>query len=130
MVMDALTLAVAGLGPMRSVVGLLLVLLAGLTWLSRRQGGRAGSSPSSIALTNQHAVHVVELEGRRLLIGTGPSGAPQLITELEAAQADEPEPVAAELGDEHGDDARPEWVRAVAAYGKGVLRAEASRDGC
>ncbi len=59
-------------------LGLLLVLLV-LVRLTR--GG--GKSPQKIiALGSGHRLHVVELEGRRLLVGTGPSGPPQLLTEL------------------------------------------------
>ena len=42
-----------------------------------------------------HRLHVVEVEGRRLLIGTGPSGPPQLLTEL----AELPAWAHAELGE-------------------------------
>lgn len=60
------------------------VLLGALTVLARRRGrGLLGSSRRcSTPLTATHAVHVVELEGRRLLVGTGPSGAPRLLCEL------------------------------------------------
>lgn len=56
----------------------LLVLLVSLR-LTRRTGSR---SERPIALTSQHRLHVVEVEGRRLLVGTGPSGPPQLLVEL------------------------------------------------
>lgn len=36
-----------------------------------------------IGLTPGHALHVVDVAGRRLLVGTGPSGAPRLLLELE-----------------------------------------------
>mgnify|MGYP000116587324 CR=1 FL=1 len=59
-------------------VGLLLVLGV-LVRLTRG----AGKLPTRvIALGAGHRLHVVELEGRRLLVGTGPSGPPQLLTEL------------------------------------------------
>lgn len=59
-------------------LGLLLVL-AVLVRLTRG----AGKLPAKvIALGSGHRLHVVELEGRRLLVGTGPSGPPQLLTEL------------------------------------------------
>ncbi len=53
----------------------LLVLLR-LTRQTRTMRGRP------IVLTQAHRLHVVEIEGRRLLVGTGPSGPPQLVTEL------------------------------------------------
>ncbi len=59
-------------------VGLLLVLGV-LVRLTRG----AGTLPAKvIVLGAGHRLHVVELEGRRLLVGTGPSGPPQLLTEL------------------------------------------------
>jgi len=59
-------------------VGLLLVLGV-LVRLTRG----AGKLPAKvIVLGAGHRLHVVELEGRRLLVGTGPSGPPQLLTEL------------------------------------------------
>lgn len=67
----------------------LLVALVGLSWLNRRAG--AGDSPlwrrrgrESVTLTGQHAVHVVEIGGKRLLIGTGPSEAPRVLADLGA----------------------------------------------
>jgi flagellar biogenesis protein FliO len=48
-----------------------------------------------IPLGAGHRLHVVEVEGRRLLIGTGPSGPPQLLTEL----AELPAWANAELGE-------------------------------
>lgn len=59
-------------------LGLLLVLGV-LVRLTRG----AGKLPTKvIVLGAGHRLHVVELEGRRLLVGTGPSGPPQLLTEL------------------------------------------------
>jgi hypothetical protein len=46
----------------------------------RRDPGR-----TTIRLTGQHALHVVHVEGRRLVIGTGPGAAPHLLTTLENA---------------------------------------------
>lgn len=59
-------------------LGLLLVLLV----LIRFARGSARLPTKVIALGTGHRLHVVELEGRRLLVGTGPSGPPQLLTEL------------------------------------------------
>ena len=73
-----------------------LVLL--LAALSRRLA-QAGRGRETVALTGQHAVHVVEIAGRRLLVGTGPSGAPRVLAELgeveAAAAAVEPGPALA-----------------------------------
>lgn len=78
-----------------SVGAVLLVLLAGLSWLTRRvHAGPLGSNRARVVLTNQHAVHLIEVGGVRLLVGTGPSGAPRVLAQLgevEAAEA-EPEP--------------------------------------
>jgi hypothetical protein len=66
-------------------VGLLLsALLGALVLANRRLRDRmAASGPTAVRLTAQHSVHVVELEGKRLLVGVGPSGAPRLLCELE-----------------------------------------------
>ena len=59
-----------------------LVLLLALVVLARLTRGGARAATKVIALGSGHRLHVVELEGRRLLIGTGPSGPPNLVTEL------------------------------------------------
>lgn len=64
-------------------LGLSLVLLA----LARARRGSDGPL-RSIALGAGHRLHVVEVEGRRLLVGTGPGGPPQLLTELSVAGAE------------------------------------------
>lgn len=58
--------------------GLFLALLVLLRLTRRTQSSRG----QPISLTSTHRLHVVEIEGRRLLVGTGPSGPPQLISEL------------------------------------------------
>ena len=59
-------------------LGLLLALLV----LVRLARGPARGAQKTIVLGAGHRLHLVELEGRRLLVGTGPSGPPQLLTEL------------------------------------------------
>ncbi|MBK7829099.1 flagellar biosynthetic protein FliO [Nannocystis sp.] len=59
-------------------LGLLLLLLV----LVRVTRGVGKLPAKVIPLGGGHRLQVVELEGRRLLIGTGPSGPPQLLTEL------------------------------------------------
>lgn len=59
-------------------LGLLLLLLV----LVRVSRGTSKSPAKVITLGGGHRLQVVELEGRRLLVGTGPSGPPQLLTEL------------------------------------------------
>lgn len=72
-------------------LGLTLMLLL-LVRVSRRVGT---GSRKLVHLGSGHRLHVVEVEGRRLLIGTGPSGPPQLLTEL----AELPPWAHAELGE-------------------------------
>lgn len=77
------------------VGAVLLGLLAGLTWLTRRipagaLGGRGGRE--RLVLTNHHEVHLIELGGVRLLVGTGPSGAPRVLAQLGEAPIVEPAP--------------------------------------
>jgi flagellar biogenesis protein FliO len=81
----------AGVDPLVFVGAVLLLLLAGLSWLTRRiQAG--GDSRVRVVLTNQHAVHLIEVGGKRLLVGTGPSGAPRVLAELGEVTAVEPTP--------------------------------------
>lgn len=77
----------------------LLLILAALVRLTRG----AGRPPSKvIALGSGHRLHVIELEGRRLLVGTGPSGPPQLLTELADLPAWTREPVSNDGQVSHG----------------------------
>jgi|GEM_PF-1763293 len=59
-------------------LGLLLALLV----LVRLTRGTTRGPQKVIALGAGHRLHVIELEGRRLLVGTGPSGPPTLLAEL------------------------------------------------
>lgn len=94
----------------------LAVMFLFLALLGRRLGGRAsGVNRTVIGLGGQHRLHVLEVDGRRLLIGTGPSGAPSLLCELD----DEP---AWTRERERERDAAPrteaEWARTrVIAHG-------------
>lgn len=69
------------LGPAVTLIelGLLLATVAGLVWWTRRTPASHGEA---IRLSAEHAVHVVDVAGRRWLIGTGPAGPPALIAEL------------------------------------------------
>lgn len=72
--------------PLIVVGGGLLVALLFLTVLGRVLGrGRHQRAQSVVSLTPGHALHVVELAGRRLVVGTGPSGPPRLLLELPEA---------------------------------------------
>lgn len=81
-----------GLGVVGSLVPVTLVLLAvlaGAVWLRRRlEQGDLGGQGRSVRLTGEHAVHVVTVEGRRWMIGTGPGGAPTLLAELPTTPAE------------------------------------------
>lgn len=80
------TLSHMGSTALGSLVPVTLVLLASLVaaiWVRRRlEQGLAGGH--SVRLTGEHAVHVVTVEGRRWMIGTGPAGPPTLLAELPA----------------------------------------------
>jgi len=88
--------ALAGTGTL-TTLGMLLggVALAGL-WLQNRRRGTPGVRRQTVSLGGQHALNVIELEGRRLLVGTGPGAAPHLLTELRAPTDEGPQAVAAE----------------------------------
>lgn len=75
----------AAVDPLTFVGLVLLALLAVLSWLTRRvRGGALGTSVGRerLALTAQHTVQVIEIAGVRLLVGTGPSGAPRVLATL------------------------------------------------
>ncbi len=71
-------------GPLVLVqLGLVLgVLVGGLTWLGRRARAHEPGIVQPIRLGAHHALHIVTVEDRRLLVGTGPGAAPQLICDL------------------------------------------------
>lgn len=91
----------------------LLAMAAAGWWLSRRSAPVARAQ--TIGLGPKHAVHVLELAGRRWLIGTGPGGPPSLLAELEVPAAGPTEPAAGlppavSVGTTGGSPARPGWV--------------------
>ena len=77
---DAWYLALAG-------VAVLLGAVGGLALAARRFNLRPGSGMlhvvSRVSLSPKHAVYLVRAGGRVLLVGTGPQGAPSLISELD-----------------------------------------------
>lgn len=66
-------------------VGVVLLVLVLVLWaLQRRARGADGRRKGPVmALTAQHALHVVDIEGCRFLVGTGPTGAPRLLSKLD-----------------------------------------------
>jgi len=60
----------------------LAVMFVLLSLVGRRLGNRSSAIRAVIPVTSQHRLHVVEVDGRRLLVGTGPQGAPSLVCEL------------------------------------------------
>ena len=71
-----------GLGSFVPVTLVLAALLGAAIWLRRRVEGKGWGPGTQVRLTSEHAVHVVTVEGRRWMIGTGPAGAPSLLAEL------------------------------------------------
>lgn len=64
-------------------IGLVLGVLAGaLSWLGRRAKAADPSVLRTIRLSPQHAVYVVAVEDRRLLLGVGQGSAPTLLCDL------------------------------------------------
>jgi hypothetical protein len=59
-----------------------LALVAALAYLRHLRRDRAPGRGDTVALTGQHTLHVVEFDGRRMVIGTGPSGAPRFVCDL------------------------------------------------
>lgn len=79
------------LDPLVFVGAALLGLFAALSWLTRQIHGKKScifAGRERVILTDQHTVQVVEIGGVRLLVGTGPSGAPSVLAELGEAPVD------------------------------------------
>jgi flagellar biogenesis protein FliO len=79
-------------------VSLVLAVLAAALWLAKRRGlarwnfstgggSRVVTVLERISLTPQHTLHVLVVDGRRLLLTSSPSSC-QLITELPAGDAE------------------------------------------
>lgn len=100
-----------------AVGGGLLVALLLLVWLGRGARGDRRQRPEMVvSLTSGHALHVVDVAGRRLLVGTGPSGPPRLMLELSQPAATPWAAASAEL------DAPP-WVADATSRGPEGWRA-------
>jgi hypothetical protein len=127
-------LAIIAVDPLLLVGAVLLGLLAILSHLTRRlRGGGAGQGRQTVALTGQHAVHVVEIAGRRLLVGTGPSGAPRVLVELgevslhavepdsecsaSPARSDNPRFARAPRSDSPAARVKPAWAELIERFG-------------
>jgi flagellar biogenesis protein FliO len=78
-----------------ALVGVCVLALVVLRWLASRGVGRAGRPGARVqvvervGLDAQRALYLVQVEGRVLLIGTGPGAAPALIAELSGAHSAE-----------------------------------------
>ena len=70
-------------------LGAALLAVAGLVRWQRRRRADAPKAVQTVRLTPQHALHVVHLNGRRLVIGTAPGAAPRLV---ESGPLPEPTP--------------------------------------
>ncbi len=84
-------MALVAAGPLALVqLGIvLLVCIGALALVRRKVRPPAGVPLRSTQLTHHHAVHVIDVGGRLLLVGTGPAGAPRLLTELDRASKTE-----------------------------------------
>ena len=60
-------------------LGAALLAVAGLVRWQRRRRGDAPRTVQTVRLTPQHALHVIDLDGRRLVVGTAPGAAPRLV---------------------------------------------------
>lgn len=67
--------------------GRMMLVLAGLfavvVYASRRGANGPRASRRTIRLGGAHELHVVEVDGQRLLVGTGPGSAPSLLRVLD-----------------------------------------------
>jgi len=92
-------------------LGLLLgVLVGAITWLGRRSRANEPGIVQPIRLGAHHALHIVTVEDRRLLVGTGPGAAPQLLCDL----AERPR------GGRHADPSKPVNGERIGLGGFGV----------
>ncbi len=77
-----------------AVIALLLALGGGLAAAARRLSPRSGAAGlqvvSRVSLSPKHAVYLLRAGTRVLLVGTGPQGAPALISELDEIPPLEP----------------------------------------
>ncbi len=64
-------------------------LLGVALFVSEKTSGRAAQPRRTIRLGEAHQLHVVELEGHRFLVGTGPGAAPSLVRELDPSKTTE-----------------------------------------
>lgn len=89
-------------------LGALLLGLLGIAVLLKRRSPSLGpgAAPRSIRLTAEHALHVVELPGRTLVVGTGPGGPPTL---LETREGTRTPSAASETSSQHTDPSAPGW---------------------
>lgn len=60
-----------------------LVLLAAWVWLRRRVSQDGEAPVRAIRLSPEHAVHVLDLDGRTVVVGTAPGQAPALLATWE-----------------------------------------------
>jgi flagellar protein FliO/FliZ len=79
-----------------AVIVVLLAAAGGIAFAARRftPGTRAGALHvvSRVSLSPKHTVYLLRAGGRVLLVGTGPQGAPALISELDEIPPIEPAP--------------------------------------
>jgi Flagellar biosynthesis protein, FliO len=75
-------------------IAILLALGGGIAAAARRFAPRNGSGAlqviSRVGLSPKHTVYLLRAGGRVLLVGTGPQGAPSLISELDDVSLGEP----------------------------------------
>lgn len=60
-------------------LGAALLAVAGLVRWQRKRRGDTPTPVHTVRLTPQHTLHVVDLDGRRLVVGTAPGAAPRLV---------------------------------------------------
>ena len=77
-----------------ALVAVLLAAAGGLALAGRRFAPRPGAGAlkivSRVSLSPKHTVYLLRAGGRVLLVGTGPQGAPSLISELDEIPPIEP----------------------------------------
>ena len=79
-----------------SLTAVLLAVAGGVVFVGRRLAPRPGAGGlqvvSRVSLSPKHTVYLLRAGGRVLLVGTGPQGAPALISELDEMPPIEPAP--------------------------------------
>lgn len=110
--------------PLFTVGVVLCVAWLAVVQLTRRVRSSVTATRGEFRLTAQHSVHVIELEGERLVIGTGPASAPQLLCRLAPSSGRAASRVGRRADHEIARHTGPAWATADEPGGTESSRAD------